>query len=133
MPEIAAAFGVTDGYWPPTRDWKIFLKASEFNDPPPARLFVLVDMREDSIVWGNFYTSMSGAPNSPVQHEFFDLPGMAHDGAAGFSFAAGHTELHRWQDRRTVPPLLPPVPRTRFSSPNNADIVWLQQHTTGAK
>lgn len=107
----------------------IFLKTTELNAPGPAKTFVFIDARSDMTGWGNFFTDMTGYPNNPVQDQFQDMPGMLHDSAAGFCFGDGHTELHRWVDARTTPPLgsfvtLPIV------SPRNPDIAWLQDHAT---
>ena len=55
--------------------------------------------------------------------------------AGGLSFADGHAETKRWRDPRTTPPV-----RTGSDwlacgtpSPNNPDIVWLQDHATRPK
>jgi prepilin-type processing-associated H-X9-DG protein len=63
-----------------------------------------------------------------------DLPGFYHGRAAGFSFADGHSEIKKWVDARTTPPLMPP-PATfgEVPSPRNPDIEWLQDKTTRPK
>ena len=48
---------------------------------------------------------MAGWPNQPAQYGFYDLPGFYHHLACGFSFADGHSEIRRWRDPRTTPPL----------------------------
>ena len=58
-----------------------------------------------------------------------DGPASYHNGACGFAFADGHSEIKRWLDKRT----LIPVKRTGFSSgnqANNRDIEWLWSKTT---
>jgi len=120
-----------DNVTPGGGSWRIYLKASEMIDPGPSRTFVLLDMREDSIDIGNFATDMRGWPNQPAQSGFYDLPGSYHNRAGGFSFADGHSETRRWLDHRTTPPLvrgglIPDV----VASPNNQDIIWLQEHCT---
>jgi hypothetical protein len=47
------------------------------------------------------------------------------------SFADGHSEIKRWLDPRTMPPIqkgksLPGNTRT----PNNPDIIWMQERAT---
>ena len=86
--------------------WRIFLKASDMVDPGPSKTFVFLDMREDSIDVGNFAPNMRGWPNQPSNYGFDDLPGYYHHFAAGFSFADGHSEIHRWRDPRTTPPIV---------------------------
>jgi type II secretory pathway pseudopilin PulG len=121
----------TDGGWgPAVSDYKIYLKQSELFDPGPAKLFVFLDMREDSINMGNFATYMGGWPDRPQLYAFWDLPGYYHHFACGFSFADGHSEIRRWRDPRTMPPLIQGVSMGGFASPANADIGWLQERST---
>ena len=114
--------------------WRVYLKMNEFIDPGPSGTFLFLDMREDSIDWGNFATDMTGWPDHPEQAGFYDLPGSYHHRAGGFSFVDGHDELKRWRDDRTMPPVdfNGEIP-DEFSSPNNPDVVWLQQHATRRK
>jgi prepilin-type N-terminal cleavage/methylation domain-containing protein len=114
--------------------WRVFLKAAEMVEPGPSRTFLLLDMREDSIDWGNFATDMTGWPNHPENAGFYDLPGSYHNRAGGLSFADGHSEIKRWLDDRTTPPLAvdAEVP-DQYASPNNKDIAWLQDRATRPK
>jgi len=114
--------------------WRVVLKMSEMTALSPSQTFLLLDMREDSIDWGNFAVDMTGWPDNPEQIGFYDLPGGYHHRAGGFSFADGHSEMHRWLDDRTMPPLVfdgqvYDQPR----SPNNRDVIWLQEHATRRK
>jgi prepilin-type N-terminal cleavage/methylation domain-containing protein len=122
----------TDGGWGPIfSDYTIYLKQTELAVPGPARLFVFLDMREDSIDMGNFGTRMAGWPDQPDQYGFYDLPGFYHHFACGFSFADGHSETHRWRDARTTPPLVVGgLVNDDFSSPNDLDVAWLQDHAS---
>jgi len=124
-------FATTDGGWPWAAPYRISLKSAEIS--PPAKLFVFLDMREDMINWGSFLTSMQGySPPSPTAYQFMDFPGMAHEKGCGFTFADGHAEMKRWLDPRTMPPL-GSSPVSSVSSPRNADIAWLQDHSTRLK
>jgi prepilin-type N-terminal cleavage/methylation domain-containing protein len=114
--------------------WRVYLKMPEFADPGPSRIFLLMDMREDSIDWGNFATDMRGWADHPEQTGFYDLPASYHHRAGGLSFVDGHAEIRRWRDDRTMPPLarnglVPDI----FPSPNNPDAVWLQERATRPK
>lgn len=125
------------GYLPPMREfdgWKIFYKLSEFTDPGPAKTFVFLDQREDSVNTGTFAVSMTGFPDARKTEFFQDYPGSHHLKAAGFSFADGHSEIKRWLDPRTMPPLHESVHLdwTPTASPNNADVVWLQERATSS-
>ena len=111
--------------------WRVYLKMGEMVNPGPTEIFVFLDMREDSIDIGNFASNMQGWPNQPDLYGFYDLPGYYHHLSCGFSFADGHSELHRWQDTRTIPPLvIGGEINDTFSSPNNPDVAWLQEHST---
>ena len=75
-----------------------------------------------------FCTDMKPAPNL-AQAVMPDLPASYHNGACGFAFADGHSEIKRWLDKRTVVP----VKRTGFSpgnQANNRDVEWLWSKTT---
>ena len=128
-------WGGTDGHWGSVfSDYLIYVKQPELQVPGPAKVFVFLDMREDSIDMGNFGTRMAGWPDRPSQYGFYDLPGYYHHLACGFSFADGHSEFRRWRDRRTMPPLVqgglyPDI----FETPNNPDVAWLQEHATRPK
>jgi prepilin-type N-terminal cleavage/methylation domain-containing protein len=120
----------TDGHWGSIFSaYKIYLKQTELADPGPAKVFVFLDMREDSIDMGNFAPRMSGWPDQPELYGFYDLPGYYHHFACGFSFADGHSEIHRWRDSRTIPPMVlgGGFVNDNFSSPNNQDVAWLQE------
>lgn len=123
-------WGGTFGGW----SWggfKIYRKRSELFYPGPSRIFVFLDMRQDSIDMGNFAVNMAGWPDQPDRYGFFDLPGSYHGRAGGFSFADGHAEIHVWRDNRTMPPLVREgYVWDQFSSPDNPDVAWLQYHAT---
>jgi hypothetical protein len=108
---------------------------ADFVDPGPSGTWILLDQREDSINFGNFYTDMRGFPDQPQQFRFaYDYPASYHHRAGGFSFADGHAETKRWQDERTMPRLTRGVDslwQAGFAaSPRNPDIAWLQQRAT---
>jgi len=130
-------WGGTDGNWGWSRTWKFFMKTSDFAPMPVTKVFVLLDMREDSIDMGNFATKMDGysetAPDTNL-YGFYDLPGTYHNGACGFSFADGHSEIRKWVDERTRPPLVRNGQvRDGFLSAGNPDVAWLQDRSTRAK
>ena len=132
MNVFLGGWGGTDGHWGAVFSaYKIYRKQTELANPGPVNTFVFLDMREDSIDMGNFGTSMAGWPYQPALDGFYDLPGSYHHLACGFSFADGHSEIHRWRDPRTMPPLvLGGFVNDSFASPNNPDVAWLQFHST---
>jgi prepilin-type N-terminal cleavage/methylation domain-containing protein/prepilin-type processing-associated H-X9-DG protein len=124
----------TDGGWSFADPYMIYAKQTSIT--VPSSIFVFLDMRQDRVNWSNFMTDMAGySPPDPSQYSFTtDLPGMYHNLAAGFSFADGHSEMHRWRDSRTTPPLVlggtfANVPDFT-PAPNSVDIAWLQDKTS---
>jgi prepilin-type processing-associated H-X9-DG protein len=108
--------------------YKVFIKASDLDDPGPACVYVLLDEHPDGINAGGYANMMV---ENPANARIIDFPASYHNGAAGISFADGHAEIKRWLDPRTKPPvhynnnLVLNIP-----SPNNKDMIWLAERTT---
>lgn len=118
------------GFWGGP-EWRVYRKTGDMVAPGPAMTFVLLDEREDSINDGYWVVEMEGYPDNPRALKIVDYPASYHNGAGGLSFADGHSEIRRWVDPRTVPPLRrnSTIP-LNIASPNNADVRWLQEHST---
>ncbi len=111
--------------------FRIYKKASDLTNPGPSRTWVFLDEREDSINDGEFVVSMNGYPDQPGSWMIVDFPASYHNQAGSFSFADGHSEIHKWKDSRTVPVLkagqgLP----LNVLSANNQDVLWLMERST---
>jgi len=65
-------------------------KPTDLSIPGPAASWVYMDEHPDSINDAGAF-----APNSAVNIP--DAPGTYHNGAAGFAFADGHSEIHKWK------------------------------------
>ena len=102
----------------------VFRKLSQMLRPGPAMTFVILDERQDSINDGYFVTEMDGYPN-PATTKIVDYPASYHCIAAGFAFADGHSEIHKWRDRRTYPPIRTGL-TLNVPSPNNQDVTWMR-------
>jgi len=115
---------------------KIITKVAEMIDPAPAKTFVMLDERDDSINDGWFLVDMDGLdPYVPSKLRISDYPSSYHNGAGGFNFADGHSEIKRWSDPRTNP-----LHREDWHlatggtpSPGNVDVHWLQERATDRK
>lgn len=81
-----------------------FMKLSDV--PNPAGTWVTVDEHPDSINDGYFI-------NNPNATRWGDIPASYHNGAGGFSFADGHSEIHKWLSATTKLPV-----QFRWNSPN---------------
>ncbi|MCB1126355.1 MAG: type II secretion system protein [Verrucomicrobiae bacterium] len=112
--------------------WRVYRQLGDMVDPGPSMTFVFVDMREDKVNTGSFLVDMQGYPDQPGQLRFWeDYPASYHHLAGGVSFADGHAEIHRWVDPRTTPPIPPNTQNVGIvPSPDNRDIMWLQEHAT---
>ena len=115
-------------------------RGSYLGGPGPSRTALFWDQREDSINAGNFGIDMTGWPDEPARMQWNgDLPASYHGQAGGLSFADGHSEIKRWKDPRTMPPIRqgvtwtagsPNNPASPLPSPGNPDLRRLQEHAT---
>jgi prepilin-type N-terminal cleavage/methylation domain-containing protein/prepilin-type processing-associated H-X9-DG protein len=95
---IGIGVGNADGYPTGTGNyagpWSTIYKhaklTSDLNYPSAAETWVFVDENPDSI-------NDSGLFNPETPTEFTDAPASYHKGACGFSFADGHSEVHKWR------------------------------------
>ncbi|HNQ89793.1 MAG TPA: prepilin-type N-terminal cleavage/methylation domain-containing protein [Verrucomicrobiota bacterium] len=113
---------------PINNQWRQFLKLSDFANP--VGIFVLLDEHPDSINDGWYVFCTAADPSERTA--WSDLPASYHNGAAGFSFADGHSEIRRWLNGSTkravrknandFPLAIPASERT--------DVSWVAERTT---
>jgi prepilin-type N-terminal cleavage/methylation domain-containing protein/prepilin-type processing-associated H-X9-DG protein len=108
--------------------WEKYLKLSDFRKLSPVNAFVFLDERAESINDGWLRLDTGGFTGGNYQ----DLPAIYHSGASSFSFADGHSEIHKWRDPRFVGlksggGLLRAPPPQSGPSP---DVYWLISHAT---
>ncbi len=112
-------------------EYRIYRKTSDFIDPAPAKTFVFLDEREDSINDGMFVVDMEVYPSKTTS--IVDYPASYHGGSGGFSFVDGHSELKKWSSARILEKPLKgqarPYP-TPLGSEYNKDVVWMQERST---
>jgi prepilin-type N-terminal cleavage/methylation domain-containing protein len=114
--------------------YKVFKHTCDIVRPSPSETWVLIDEREDSINNGMFALQYHDIdPLVPGNTEFLNWPASYHNGAGSLNFADGHSEIKKWRDARTMPPLGSVVGSGITPSPNNQDLVWLLQHSTARK
>jgi len=113
------------GFAPP--GFRVYFKIGDCLNPGPARTFVFLDERPDSINDGELQVSMFGYPDQPQQWSLVDLPANCHDGACSISFADGHAEIHPWQDVALTTRM---GHGPNVSAPNSKDAYWLMDHST---
>ena len=87
--------------------------------PQPAKIFVFLDEHPDSINDGYFV-------NRAYLWKWLDLPASYHLGATSFSFADGHSDMHRWIHPQTKPPSLPEAAGLPFDTAKyDEDLGWI--------
>jgi len=85
-------------------------------------VFVAVDEHPDSV---NDSVFMFNPGKLPPLYSWRDLPASYHNGAAGFSFADGHSEIHKWLSETTKQPIRRvPLP-DEVSDPDSPDLAWM--------
>ncbi len=93
--------------------------------PEPVSIFVFLDEHPDSINDGYFV-------NRAYATNWVDLPASYHNGAASFSFADGHAEMHRWKYALTRQPARPnglvPLLPLAFPADEDDDFDWVTDH-----
>jgi prepilin-type N-terminal cleavage/methylation domain-containing protein/prepilin-type processing-associated H-X9-DG protein len=112
--------------------WVALRKLEDMINPAPAKTWVLIDEREDSINDGWFAVRMG---DMVWGLWLVDYPASYHNGAGGINFADGHSEIKKWIDPRTTPVLKvgQNIPLQVPMNPANADMTWLQERTTTKK
>jgi prepilin-type N-terminal cleavage/methylation domain-containing protein len=122
------------GYWLPASQWRVYKKETEI--VKPSNTFVLVDEHPDSI--NDDAIAVEMVKDGATTGSIIDFPANTHNGACGYSFSDGHSEIHKW-----VSPLL--KQKARYSGgltlnvPVSAkdgslsDLKWIVANTTVAK
>ena len=98
-----------------------FFKAADLRNP--SQIFVFLDEHPDTINDGFFMNRLETLT-------WGNLPASHHQGSTSFSFADGHTEVHRWVLAGTVlPPRKGGVGGT-FPAAPLTDYNWLKERTS---
>ena len=84
-----------DGAWDP--DQLYFQKASQMTRPGPSSTYVFLDEAAASINDGFFAVNMSTFDRWSPNKSTTDRPASYHNKAGSFSFADGHSEIHKWR------------------------------------
>jgi len=123
----------TNGFNANDPDYRQFFKITQI--PQPTEIFVFLDEHPDSIDDGYFVNQESSGDtrHGHSYSKWTDLPASYHANAAAFSFADGHSSLHRWLIGSTVPPPAPhaanlPIYLTAPPANAAADFDWVISH-----
>jgi prepilin-type processing-associated H-X9-DG protein len=108
-------------------------KMSHLVKPGPSRVWVILDEQADSLSGtGGDSLFMLNPGAASTQEIWRDLPASYHNGAGSFSFADGHSEIHKWKSPGNPGQTIYPV-RKDGSNPwdtvtmrNSGDFEWMQ-------
>jgi prepilin-type N-terminal cleavage/methylation domain-containing protein/prepilin-type processing-associated H-X9-DG protein len=89
------------GGWLPAPPYRVYAKDGDI--VKPSQTFVFVEEHSDSINDAAFAVQMI-LPNA-TSGNIIDMPAAYHNGACSFSFADGHSEIHRWLGGTIKPPV----------------------------
>ena len=84
----------------PTGGFKVMHKLGDITAPGPASVYILLDEHENSINDAHFYPFRN---LKAYDNRWLDAPSGRHGNATGFTFADGHSEIHRWMDSDVTP------------------------------
>jgi prepilin-type processing-associated H-X9-DG protein len=92
--------------------------------PAPGKTWLVLDEHPDSINDGYFI-------NNPDAGAWQDIPASYHNGACGFSFADGHSEIKKWLSRSSkytaVKYAYPTI--VNFDANGRGDFNWYKERT----
>jgi prepilin-type N-terminal cleavage/methylation domain-containing protein/prepilin-type processing-associated H-X9-DG protein len=118
--------------WLPPSTYVVFQGESDIINPAPANLLTLLDEHPDSINDAGWAFQMHD-PDQRAQAKLVDIPASYHNGAGSLSFADGHSEVHKWLDARTKPPIRYTNDVSNITTPNNLDSDWLAARVSSRK
>lgn len=100
----------------------VYKKLADMKVLSPSQAWVFVDEHPDSINDACFFVDVTAK-------RWVDLPASYHNGACGFSFADGHSEIKKWVQPETVLPV-----KFSFSGPASRaphrDYEWIKERTS---
>jgi prepilin-type N-terminal cleavage/methylation domain-containing protein/prepilin-type processing-associated H-X9-DG protein len=101
-----------------------YLKLGDMRSP--AMLYVMLDEHPDGINDGYFLSDPS-----PTASTWGDVPASYHNGAAGFSFADGHSEIKKWTyDSTKLPVKITTLATSTIPAKERSDHDWVSQRTS---
>ena len=102
-----------------------YLRLAEITRPSPAQMMTFLAERVETINDGSFAMQWDFDRQQPQGWMLRDKPETAHGRGGTLAFADGHVELRHWQN-----PVTEAGPRDDAATPDNADVLWMQEHAT---
>ena len=120
-----------EGGFLPSSEYRIYAKESHLTHP--VKTFVFVDEHPDGMNDAAFAVKM--AKPDATTATIVDFPASYHNGACGFSFADGHSEIHKWIGSTIKAKILGITGGAHSVDAGDSvkDVIWLSENTTVAK
>lgn len=116
------------GSWLPAPPYKTYARLQHI--VIPTQTWIMIDEHPDSI--NDAACAVKMAEEGATTAQIIDFPASYHNGAAGLSFADGHSEIHQWKGSRIKAPvkynnsLALNVP----AGDSLRDVIWWSKNTT---
>jgi prepilin-type N-terminal cleavage/methylation domain-containing protein/prepilin-type processing-associated H-X9-DG protein len=116
------------GSWLPASNWRIYSRLQHI--VIPTQTWIMIDEHPDSI--NDAACAVQMVREGATSGNIIDFPASYHNGAAGLSFADGHSEIHQWKGSKIKAPV-----RYNNSLALNVpagdslkDVIWWSRNTT---
>jgi prepilin-type N-terminal cleavage/methylation domain-containing protein/prepilin-type processing-associated H-X9-DG protein len=103
--------------------FRTYGKATNIGAPGPALIWTFIDESTVGLNDGGFAVSC-------LAQTWVDFPGFYHNNACGFAFLDGHSEIHKWVDRRTF---IKPGTTGQVAAQGSVDWAWIAQRTSARR
>jgi prepilin-type processing-associated H-X9-DG protein len=107
--------------------WRTYGTTASMVVPGTSMLFVFLDEHPLSINDGQFAVEMQ---TTGAFAQIIDWPASYHNRAAGFSFADGHAEIHRWLGTKILAGGAGNGGSGQSAQDSAPDMAWLQAHSS---
>jgi len=116
------------GGWLPPEKFRVYEKESDIVSP--TKTWVFIDEHPDSI--NDAACAVQMALPEATTAQIIDFPASYHNGAAGLSFADGHSEVHRWVGSkiRAAATYTGTMPLNVPAGDSINDVKWWSDNTT---
>jgi prepilin-type N-terminal cleavage/methylation domain-containing protein/prepilin-type processing-associated H-X9-DG protein len=119
------------GGWLPNPPYKVYSRIGHIVNP--TQTWVEIDEHPDSINDAACAVQMADPSTPDGSVKIIDFPASYHNGAAGLSFADGHSEIHQWKGSTIKQPVTYGKKTLALNVPakdSANDVRWWSQNTT---
>ena len=115
------------GSWLPASRYRVYSRLGHIVNP--TQTWVMIDEHPDSI--NDAACAVQMAPQGSRTARIIDFPASYHNGAAGLSFADGHSEIRKWKGGTIKAPVrYRPMTLNVDARDSVQDIIWWSENTT---